>query len=138
MSDGERYRRLSVGAKQVAHRERMREPAVACPRCDAQTPPADLLRHVETCAGPRDPHPLSRWITWSEALDLGVRPRTLSGWVQRGWVRSRIRARAEGPASRGRPARRVYLLRDVTKRVALRNRFSAGWSTKSRRGEDHG
>jgi hypothetical protein len=34
MSVATSYHRMSIGAKQALHRERMREPAVACPVCE--------------------------------------------------------------------------------------------------------
>jgi hypothetical protein len=113
------YHLLSVAAKQAAQQSRLREPAVACPHCDAQTTPADLLRHVDSCSGPREPHPLSKWVAWPEARELGVPKGTLARWVTQGRVRSRIRAQ-------GGRAFRLYLLRDVTKLMALRKRIGGG------------
>jgi hypothetical protein len=104
------YGRLSVVAKQVDHRERMREPAVRCPLCEAQTTVADLLGHVaRRCPGRRAPHPLSRWVGWAEAIALGIAPGTMSRWVRRGVVLSRGGARS-----------RQYLLRDLAVRLAER------------------
>lgn len=127
MADADRYRRLSVGAKQVAHRERMREPGVACPHCEAQTTTSDLLRHVDSCAGPREPHPLSKWAAWREVRAIGVAKGTLGRWVTQGRVRSRIRAE-------GGRAFRLYLLRDVTKLMALRRRIGGGSKSGTRGG----
>ena len=101
------YHLLSAADKQKLHRGKMREPAVACPRCETQTTVADLPRHLSTCAGPRDPHPLSEWLTWTQALALGVRQGTLSKWVASGKVRAR-----------GRRWRRQYLRRDIARRIA--------------------
>lgn len=137
VADADRYRRMSVSAKQAVHRDRMREPGVSCPHCDAQTTPADLLRHVEICAGPREPHPLSKWAAWPEVRGLGVPKQTLGRWVKQGRVRSRIRAQ-------GARAFRLYLLRDVTKLVAFRRRMAGPISgtrgsgrvlTRNRRGD---
>jgi hypothetical protein len=125
------YHRLSISAKQARHREAMREPSIACPHCDTQTTAADLLRHLEACSGRREPHPLSKWVTWSEALALGVARDTLSRWVRQGRVRSRVSVRVDGERNRGRPARRRYLLRDVTKLLALRKRISPNSRTNS-------
>ncbi len=102
MAERTPYGRMSIGAKQALHRDRMREPAVVCPRCEAQTTVADLLRHLEGCPGRRPAHPLSRWITWGEVRQRGVPKQTLSRWVQRGKVKF------DGP-----PRRRRYLERDV-------------------------
>lgn len=102
------YQRMSIGEKQARHRERMREPAVACPVCETQTTAAELLEHVaHRCSGPREPNPHAAWITWAQALALGVLPGTISRWVKRGTVRVR-----------GEPQDRRYLLRDLALRLA--------------------
>lgn len=104
------YARLSVAAKQARHREQMREPAVTCPRCETQTTAADLVPHLEKrCAGPREPHPQSRWIRRTDALKW-LPKRTLHRWARQGLVRQRGQGRG----------RREYLLRDVTRQLALR------------------
>jgi hypothetical protein len=104
------YRRLSIAGKQALHRNRMREPSVACPVCDAQTTAADLLKHIATrCPGPQEPGAGSRWVSWREALALGVPRSTMNKWVKRG----RVRVRGELQA-------RQYLLRDVAMRLAER------------------
>jgi hypothetical protein len=128
------YQRLSVAEKQARHRHAMREPAIPCPHCDTQTTAADLLRHVETsCPGRRQPHPLAKWVTWGEALELGVSRDTLSRWVRKGWVAARSCTRQDGPARPGRPARQEYLLRDITKLLALRKSISPALRTNSDR-----
>lgn len=105
-----RYHRMSIAAKQALQRERMREPAVVCPACETQTTASDLLEHVATrCTGPRDPSATAQWITWRQALDLGVLPGTMSKWVKRGRVRTS-----------GELQDRRYLLRDVAVRMATR------------------
>lgn len=104
------YHRLSAAAKEARHRDRMREPAIQCPRCGTSTTVVDLPRHRQTtCPGRREPHPLSEWISWGQALELGVPPGTLSRWVRRGEVRAR------GPRRR-----REYLRLDVTLMLARR------------------
>lgn len=109
------WTRMSLAEKQAAHLERMREPAVVCPQCEAQTTVADLLEHVaHRCPGQRPPHPMSRWITWGETLVLGAEPYQVTRWVRRGLVRTR-----EG-APQG--AARRYLLRDLVVRLAERRR----------------
>lgn len=108
--DSRRYRRLTMAAKQALHRERMREPAIACPYCEAHTVVAELLRHVEsTCPGHRPAHPLSKWISWDEAMALGVPKQTLCRWVVLGYVQSY-----------GEIGARRYLLRDLVKMLARR------------------
>lgn len=106
------YHRLTVRDKQRVQLERMRPPAVRCPDCDTETTAADLVAHIERCPGPREPHPLERWITWREARQLGVLPGTMSRWVNRGEVRAQ-----EGTGERR------YLLRDVVTRMADRRRW---------------
>jgi hypothetical protein len=119
------YRRLSIVAKQARQLAAMREPPVTCPHCDVQTAPADLLRHVEnSCPGSRQPHPLSKWVTWAEALQLGVPPMALSRWVRQGRVRWRVSVRVDSQRRPGRPVRRMYLLRDISKLLAIRSRIS--------------
>lgn len=109
------YARMSLAAKQAQHRDRMREPAIVCPFCEVQTTVAELPRHArESCPGARAPHPLSEWVSWRDAMALGVPRQTLSRWVRRGQVRSR-----------GERDRRQYLRRDVTRLVVLRIRPGA-------------
>jgi hypothetical protein len=104
---GLEYRRLSLADKQAEHRDRMREPAVICPVCEAQTGVTDLLTHVESrCTGPRDPHPQSRWVSWRQAIDLGASRMAMGRWIQKGLVRFR-----------GDRLDRQYLLRDVVKQI---------------------
>lgn len=102
------YHRMGIAEKQAHHREQMREPAVACPACDTQTTASDLLQHVaERCAGPREPGPGARWISWREAVRQGIKPQTLSKWANNGRVRFR-----------GHRTERQYLLRDLAFRTA--------------------
>ena len=106
----ERYTRLTVAAKQARELDQMREPDVTCPRCETKTTAADLVAHVEErCTGPRDAHPRSRWIPRTEALRF-VPKRTLYRWARTGRVRQRCDGRGH----------REYLLRDVTRNLALR------------------
>lgn len=101
------YHRMSLQEKQAEVLVRAREPAVACPSCDTQVMPADLLAHVEQrCAGRRDPTLGSKWVSWREARAL-VPHRTLIRWVDRGVVRVR-----------GDRGDRQYLYRDLATRVA--------------------
>lgn len=112
------YHRLSVAEKERYQRERIREPSISCPVCEAQTTVDDLLAHLaERCAGRREPHHLSRWVTWSEALALGIRRGTLSKWVRREAVRVR-----------SNETQREYLLRDLIRQLGLSRlrRFPSG------------
>jgi len=103
------YHRMSAAAKEARNRDRMREPAIACPVCETQTTAADLLEHVATrCPGQREPGAGSKWISWREALALGVPRSTMNKWVKRGLVRVRGELQA-----------RQYLLRDVAMRLAV-------------------
>lgn len=109
------YARLTVGQKQRRHRDGMREPAVRCPACETQTTVADLLMHIEMrCPGASSPepppHPRSRWVTWREALELGVPRGTMNRWIGRGLVRTRTVPIPQ----------RQYLLRDLVTRIADR------------------
>lgn len=72
MTPTSEYGRLSLAAKQARHREAMREPAIPCPRCETMTMPADLLRHVESCPGQREPHPLNRWASRARAAATAI------------------------------------------------------------------
>jgi hypothetical protein len=103
---------MSVAQKQAHQRDRAREPSVVCPVCETQTTAADLIAHVETrCSGPREPNPAAKWVTWSEAMALGVQAMWLSRWVKRGEVRAM-----------GERGDRRYLLRDIAVRFAARSR----------------
>jgi hypothetical protein len=103
------YAKLSAAAKEAVALDRLREPAVTCPRCETQTTTADLVNHLEErCTGHREVHPASRWIRWRDAVKWIPHP-TLRRLASRGLIRRR------GPAWR-----REYLLRDVTRQVAAR------------------
>lgn len=109
------YHRLSIGQKQALHRERMREPAVTCPKCEIHTTAAELLDHLKSrCPGQREPSPHSSWLTLSEVLAMGASRRTVFWWASRKLVRTRGTQRA-----------RQYLLRDVSLLLARRGFQSA-------------
>ena len=103
------YHRMSRVEKLKAHHNAMREPSMNCPTCDTQITVRDAMRHAAACTGPRDPHPLSEWVTWAKALELGIDAGTLSRWAKSGKVRTR------GPR-RGRE----YLRRDLVKRLLMK------------------
>ena len=104
------YNKLPASEKTRRNCDKMREPAVTCPLCEAKTPVDDLLAHIrDRCPGKRELHPRSRWVTWSEAVAMGVPAETLKRWV----LRKRIRRR--GPSRKRR-----YLARDIVKLVAAR------------------
>lgn len=106
------YHRMGIAAKQRHALERMREPAVVCPACETQVPPADMPAHLsQRCTGRRDPHPAAAWVTWAEALRLVGARSTLAGWVRRGEVRIK-----------GEVQDRRYLLRDITVLMARQRR----------------
>jgi len=107
------YQRLSIAEKRAVDLERVREPAVTCPRCDTHVLPADLLAHMERrCAGPREPGPGARWIPHRDVLAMGVPRATLSFWANRGFVRFT-----------GDRQDRKYLYRDLALKVAQRRGF---------------
>lgn len=102
------YGSLTFAEKRARDLSRAREPSVTCPSCDYQVMPVDLLVHLEErCEGPRDPGPGAKWVTWREALKLGVRKTTFARWVRGGRVRYK-----------GAPHDRLYLLRDLILRIA--------------------
>jgi hypothetical protein len=106
------YHRLPIAEKRALAIGSQREPAVTCPTCDTQVMPADLLAHMEQrCAGPREPGPGARWVTWREARAI-VPERTLVRWVERGFVRHR-----------GGRGDRTYLHRDLATRVSQMRGF---------------
>lgn len=107
-----RYHRMSAVQKRTEALSAAREPAVACPSCDTQVMPTDLLAHGERCTGPRAPVPGSKWVTWREARALGVLPGTLSKWIERGHVRFL-----------GERQDRRYLLRDLALRISVSRGF---------------
>lgn len=102
------YRRMSLIEKQAHARAQVREAAVPCPSCDTQVMPVDLLGHLEArCTGPREPGPGAKWVTWREALAMGVPKLTIVRWIKAGRVRRR-----------GERGERRYLLRDLAQNVA--------------------
>jgi hypothetical protein len=104
------YHRLPIAEKRAAALVTMREPAVVCPICETHTTARDLLDHLrERCGGRREPHPGSVWVTWREALKMGVPRQTLLFWVRRRLIRFR-----------GQRGDRRYLLRDLAVRRAGR------------------
>jgi len=107
------YHKLSIGEKQAYAREVAREQAVRCPVCETALMPADLLVHIaERCTGQREPGPGAKWVTWREAIMMGVPGKTLARWAERGFVRF-IGTRQD----------RKYLLRDLALKIAQRNGF---------------
>lgn len=109
---GDDYNKLSVAEKRKCDRDRMCEPTVACPHCEARTTVEDLLKHVaERCPGKRTPHHRSKWVTWTVALAMGVPDGTLRRWVSQGRVRTE-----------GEPGARRYLERDIARQIAARVR----------------
>lgn len=103
------YHRSSVAEKQRMQREQMRAPSIACPYCETKTGEQELLEHVDQrCTGRRPVHPRSRWLSWREAMELGVSESTLRRWVDLGLVRIK-----------GQRWKRRYLLRDVVCALVL-------------------
>jgi len=104
------YNKLPIAEKRAVDLARVREPAVTCPSCDTQVMPVDLLAHLESrCPGPRAPGPGAKWVTWREALAMGVPRVTLHRWVENGFVRFA-----------GEKQDRKYLLRDLAIKLAQR------------------
>lgn len=102
------YHRLPIADKRRLAIAQVREPFVRCPACDTQLIPADVPAHVrERCTGRPEPHPLARWVTWREAVAMGMSAATLNRAVATGVVRAR-----------GKRSKRVLLLRDVVLELA--------------------
>lgn len=102
------YRRLSAPEKRELSLRRMREPGVQCPQCETMCGVDDLLGHLATrCNGLREPHPHSRWLTVTQAVELGVARKTLYRWAASERVRTK-------PGDGGQR----FLARDVTRRIA--------------------
>lgn len=99
-------------------RDRMAEPAIACPLCETKTSVDGLLDHLRgRCPGKRAIHDRSKWVTRAEALAMGLTESTLKRWLHRGRIRVRAaRGERTGP---GRPSRQ-YLARDIVKLLAAR------------------
>lgn len=114
MSDDQRdYRRLSVVQKRALDLSRARSAAVRCQECDMQVMPVDLVAHLEQrCAGRPAPGAGEKWLTWREALAMGVPRETLRRWVGAGFVRFV-----------GERQDRKYLLRDLAQKIAQRRGF---------------
>lgn len=109
------YHRMSAAQKQASSLAAVRELPVSCPRCDTQLMPEDLLVHLDQrCTGPRDPGPGSKWVDWQGALAMGITERTLIRWV-----------RAKHVRYKGGRGDRMYLRRDLVKRLAFRRTFSS-------------
>ncbi len=104
------YHRMSAAEKQASSLASVRELPMACPNCDTQVMPEDLIAHLDQrCTGPREPGPGSKWVNWQQALAMGVLDRTLKRWVKAKHVRYK--------GSRGD---RLYLRRDLVKRLVLK------------------
>ena len=107
---GSAYHLLSNKEKQAEAMSRAREPAVTCPACDMQLMVDDLLKHMdERCTGLREPSGAAKWVTWAQALELGVAAGTLHYWVHTGRVRWH-----------GQRVDRKYSLRDIVLILAVR------------------
>ena len=104
------YHKLSAAQKQAQSLAAVRELPVSCPRCDTQLMPEDLIAHLDQrCTGPREPGPGAKWVNWQGAIAMGVPERTFKRWVQAKHVRYK-----------GGRGDRLYLRRDLVKRLALR------------------
>lgn len=107
------YHRLPIAQKRTEALARAREPAVTCPDCDTQVTSVDLLAHMkERCTGLREPGPGAKWVTWRDAIAMGVNRQTLSRWSQTGQVRFI-----------GETQDRKYLMRDLALKISQRLGF---------------
>lgn len=106
------YHLMSAAEKRAASTASVRERSVACQRCDTQVMPEDLPSHAQRCAGPGEPGPRDKWVSARDAIVRNVPKGTRSYWVKRGFVRVR-----------GERIDQEYLLRDLAKRIAIRQSF---------------
>lgn len=107
-----RYHLMSAAEKRAGSLANVRERSVACQSCDTQVMPEDLPSHVQRCQGPGEPGPRDKWVSARDSIVRNVPKGTRSYWVKRGFVRVR-----------GEPMDREYLLRDLAKRIAIRQGF---------------
>lgn len=98
------YARLPLAEKQARHREAMREPAIVCPFCEVSMGVPDALRHE--CSETRTPHPLEKWMSWTDVIEIGIPAATFHGWIHGG------RVQVEGTIGHQR-----YRRRDVARMV---------------------
>ena len=116
------YRHLSVAEKETYARDHApaRPPSVACPYCGLQTTPRHLLSHIASgCDGRRQEHHADEYVTFREALNLGVPRAELSRWVHSGRVRQKLKM-IDGAM------RRVYRLCDIVMTYAIRRGSAPG------------
>lgn len=118
------YRSLTKAEKEAEVYGRLREPAVACARCEVQVMPSDMPRHLESaCPGRREPHPLDRWLTWAGAMGLGVAKATMYRWIRAGEIQVRMVS-----------GTRRYLERDIVKLMSRQiPRFPHGTNGRKRK-----
>lgn len=119
------YHRLPIAQKRALAAATQREPAVACPACDTQVMPADLIAHLEQrCTGPREPGPGARWVTWREAVaNIRRADRDLSEPAAMMMLSRWSRPDGRGVIAvrtRGTRGDRQYLFSDLAKNVARR------------------
>lgn len=111
------YARLSLQEKQRLVRQDEREDPLRCPTCGMQLLPEELVRHMRNqnrCPGPApadrgEPLKNARYVSWREAMQMGVNRQTLSRWSKQGHVRWF-----------GERQDRKYLLRDLARKIAQR------------------
>ena len=116
------YQLLSVAEKMARSLAVAREQPVRCPACSMACVVEQLLAHVrERCEGRPEPGPLARWLTWREAVAMGLPKTGLHRATAQGHVR------AHGPLKR-----RLYLARDVVLEVARRAMVARGSHASAR------
>lgn len=107
------YHLMSIKEKSARALGQARDASVRCPDCDMAVLPVDLLAHMqERCGGQPEIGAGAKWVSWREALAMGVPGKTFARWVERGFVRFV-----------GERQDRKYLLRDLALRIAQRNGF---------------
>ena len=103
------YHQLSIAEKQAHAVAGQRERPTVCLTCDMQMMPDDLPNHKKRCSGPG---PAIKFVTWPEALALGVPHSTFGRWVNEGLIRYE-----------GDPPDRKYVKRDLIKELEKRGRL---------------
>lgn len=109
------YNALSRTDKLRRAYARLAEAPIACEVCGTRVPVGQLTDHVrERCPGPPEVTTASRWVSWRDIVRRGIPKHTVSRWVGSGRLRYQ-----------GDEGERRYLLRDVDRLVANRERARA-------------
>lgn len=111
------YHKMSVAEKELHNRQH--DIPARCPVCYVAIMPMDEESHVDRCVGQPPPGPRSRWVSFSQALKMGITGAQLSR-----------RASDDRIRTKGEHGHRRYLLRDITRFLAARKRLAMEASDK--------